>query len=80
MINSPPFMNLNIRIPIIASIKGRGSLIRGLHYSRRHVGEENSEFKLPHGLLFKLLVCHFITPILALYTIPYIAPLKKFTL
>ena len=33
MINKPaPFKGLNIRIPIIIPIKGRGLLIRGLHY------------------------------------------------
>ena len=33
MINEPPpFKGLNIRIPTIISIKGRGSLIRGKHY------------------------------------------------
>ena len=34
MINKPPpFKGLNIRIPIIIPIKGRGLLIRGLHYA-----------------------------------------------
>ena len=33
MINRPPpFNGLNIRIPTIIPIKGRGLLIRGLHY------------------------------------------------
>ena len=35
MINKPPpFNGLDIRIPIIIPIKGRGLLIMGLHYTR----------------------------------------------
>ena len=29
----PPFKSLNIRIPTIIPVEGRGLLIRGLHYS-----------------------------------------------
>ena len=32
LINAPPFMGLNIQIPILIPIKEGGLLIRGLHY------------------------------------------------
>ena len=41
MINkAPPFKGLNIRIPIIIPINGRGLLIRGLGYSSCVPGSE----------------------------------------